>query len=269
MRKRLLFLAAIFVLNTLLLFGCGKSGSADAPAGEGTDETPEEQTQEGSGETDAGSKAEADEESEEEAGAEADNAEASEDGKYQAFTDFVSEADPKKWDGFALIDLDGDGMAELFATCLEGEREDPGIQPYMIAGQDQSGKVVINDELRDGVAGAGGYRGTLYYLEDMGLLHESMTYAPFGSPADTVYAFRNGTIEVSDTGEYSVDDFDGADEEGWDPLAHGTWTWNGETLTEEEYYGKLKEATNDTEGLPFEGIDWKDKDTILESLSGR
>ncbi len=252
MRKRLLLLSAIFVLNALLLFGCGRSG----PAGEAAGGAPEEQTNSGSDtetdESDAGEDAEADA---------AGN-------KNQDFADFVSGADPKEWDGFALIDLDGDGTDEFFATCLEGEREDPSIQPYLIVGHDQNGKVVINEALQDGIAGAGGYRGTLYYLEGMGLLHESMTFAPFGSPADTVYALRDGTIEISDSGEFSVDDFDESEEEGWDPLEHGSWTWNGESVTEEEYYGKLKEATNDTEGLPLCEIEWKNKDTILASLKG-
>ncbi len=186
-------------------------------------------------------------------------------GIYGKYLTIVSEADPKKWDGFALIDLDGDGVKELFATCIDGEREDESIQPYMIVGQN-NGETVINDELQDGVAGAGGYRGTLYCLEGKGLLHESMTYAPFGVPADAIYVLKNGKIEISDQGEFSVEVGDGSEDEDWDPFENGSWTWNGENVTEEEYYKKVKDATGDTEGISMSEIEWKSKDDIQNEL---
>ncbi len=184
---------------------------------------------------------------------------------YKKYLDIVSNADPEKWDGFALIDLDGDGVQELFATCLEGVREDEGIQPYMIVALN-NGEPVVNDELQDGVAGAGGYRGTLFYLGGKGVLHESMTYAPFGVPADAVYVLKDGNIEISGQGEFSVDEFDGTEDEEWDPLEHGSWTWNGEEVSEEEYYKKLNELTSDTEGTPVSEISWKSKDDIQKEL---
>ncbi len=184
---------------------------------------------------------------------------------YDDYCSIVSNADPKKWDGFELIDLDGDGVCELFATCIDGERFDEGIQPYMIAGYNNSG-TVVNDDLQDGVAGAGGYRGTLYYLEGKGLLHESMTYAPFGIPADTVYVLNDGKIEVSDQGSFSLDSYENSEEEGWDPLDHGSWIWNEKTVTEEDYKENLRKATENTTGLPLSEIKWKNKDTILEEL---
>lgn len=184
---------------------------------------------------------------------------------YEKYSGIVSGLDEKKWDGFALIDLDGDGVKELFATCINGEREDQSIQPYMIVGHSDK-DTVINDELQDGVAGAGGYRGELYYLEGKGILHESMTFAPLGLPADTVYVLKNGSIEISDTGEFSVESFDDAEDEGWDPLKHGYWSWNGERVDEDRYREMLREATKDTDGLPMSGIEWQDKDTILEEI---
>ena len=185
---------------------------------------------------------------------------------YRKYQDIVSESDQKKWDGFALIDLDDDGVCELFATCINGEREDESMQPYMIVGHNND-EPVINDELQDGVAGAGGYRGTLYYLEGKGILHESMTFAPFGLPADNIYVLNNGKLEISDQGEFSIDSYNGQEDEEWDPLEHGSWNWNGQTVTEEEYKEKIKEATRATEGFPVCEIEWKDRDTIQKELS--
>ena len=184
---------------------------------------------------------------------------------YKQYYDVVTGADTKKWDGFALIDLDGDGVSELFATCINGEREDESIQPYMIVGY-KDNAAVLNEELQDGVAGAGGYRGTLYYIGGKGLLHESMTIAPFGLPADTVYKLRDGTVEISDTGEFSIDSYGDPEDEDWDPLQNGTWTWNGETVTEEQYNDMLNKALSGEEGLPMSSIEWKSRDDILKEL---
>lgn len=185
---------------------------------------------------------------------------------YNKYCDIVSGSDPKKWDGFALIDLDGDGVNELFATCIDGEREDEGIQPYMIAGYNKADDLIVNDELQDGVAGAGGYRGSLYYIECKGILHESMVFAPLGLPADTIYELKDGKTEIKDQGEFSVDSYDESEDDSWDPFEHGSWSWNGETVPEEKYNEMLKEATGDTEGSLMSEIDWKDKDAILEEL---
>ena len=185
---------------------------------------------------------------------------------YNKYCDIVSSSDPKRWDGFALIDLDGDGVKELFATCIDGEREDEGIQPYMIAGCNKAGNPIVNDEFQDGVAGAGGYRGMLYFIEGKGLLHESMVFAPLGLPADTIYELKDGMTEIKDQGEFSVDSYDDAEDDSWDPFEHGSWSWNGETVSEEKYYEMLKESTCDTEGSLMSEIDWKSKDAIFEEL---
>ena len=250
MKKRIILITAAVLLESFLLCGCGGTGTAAAPE-EGTVAASEEQTDTGSGAETAQTGADT------ETGAER--------AAYEDFYGIVSDADPKKWDGFSLIDLDGDGIYELFATCIEGEREDEGIQPYMIAAYNNN-KSTVNDALQDGVAGAGGYRGTLYYIEGRGILHESMTYAPFGIPADTVYVLKDGAVEISDTGEFSLDSYDDTEGDNWDPFEHGSWSWNGENVTEEEYYEALKKATGDSEGLPLCEIDWKSRDTMLEEL---
>ncbi len=257
--KKGLLLITMIVFCSFVFFGCGGTNSKNGSVGEAASGTQKEQVEaktEPAEPTKVQNEAEKDVNSD--AGMDEGNA------IYKDYYDIVSKADPKQWDGFALIDLDGDGVNELFATFIDGKREDPGIQPYMIVGYNNT--AIINDELQDGVAGAGGYRGTLYYLEGKGILHESMVYAPFGTPADTIYALKDGKIEIMGQGGFTVDDFAGSEDEGWDPLEHGSWTWNGQNVTEEEYNGKVREATNDTEGLPMSEIDWKSKEDIQKEL---
>ena len=185
---------------------------------------------------------------------------------YQEFYTVVSAADPVKWDRFKLIDLDGDGVFELFATCIDGQREDPGLQPYVIVGHNEAG-LVLNDELYDGVAGAGGYRGVLSYLEGKGKLHESMVFAPFGEPADRVYSLKDGKIAETDLGEFTADRSADMTGEDWDLFKNGVWRWNGKTVTEEEYNKNLKEATDNTEGKALCETDWLNKDAVLAELN--
>ena len=177
----------------------------------------------------------------------------------------VVDADPNKWDAFRLIDLDGDGLFELFATCFDGEREDPGIQPYMIVGHNDDG-VVVNDELYDGAASAGGYRGTLYCLEGTGKLYESISYAPYGTPADRVYSLIDGKITETDIGEFVVDTDSNMGGDDWDPYEHGQWIWNGSAVFEEDYMNSLMEATGDMEGSALSEMEWEDSEGILEEL---
>ncbi len=275
MMKKLQLTSTIILLSASVLSGCGGASGADSAAPEEPSAavTASEQEGEPVSETETAvtraledTTTDADPAADDAAGKTSGGIDAAD--VYSAFSKIVSDSDPKQWDGFALIDLDGDGVDELFATCIEGEREDESMQPYMIVGHDNNG-TVINDELQDGVAGVGGYRGMLYYLEGKGLLHESMTYAPYGVPADSVYVLKDGRIEICDQGDFSVESASDTDDGSWDPMEHGTYTWNGETVTEEEYYGKLNEATQNTEGLPLSEIDWKTKEEILKDLESR
>lgn len=184
---------------------------------------------------------------------------------YCKFYDIVADNDTAQWDRFALIDLDGDGIFELFATCIDGEREDPGIQPYMIVGHNDE-DVIRNDELFDGVAGAGGYRGALYYLEGKGKLHESMIFAPMGEPADRVYQLKDGKINDTDVGEFTADRTIDMYADDRDMFEHGEWRWNGKTVTEDEYKNALREATDNTHGKPLCETDWMSTDAVLSKL---
>ncbi len=246
MKRKLLVMTTVMVLVSSALLGCGSTDSDNEPVTESALESTDVKVE-----------------------AELDSDVTQGDGSdiYKEYHDIVSGIDTKEWDGFALIDLDGDGVKELFATCIDGEREDPGIQPYMIIGYKADGTAVKNEELQDGVAGAGGYRGNLYYLEGKGILHESMVFAPFGIPADSIYTIKDGLVETTDMGEFVLDIENIPEEDDdWDPLETGSWTWNGETVTEEEYYNNVREATGDTEGLPMSEIAWKSKDEILKVL---
>ncbi|WP_022763587.1 hypothetical protein [Butyrivibrio sp. AD3002] len=185
---------------------------------------------------------------------------------YEEYYTIVDQADPLKWDGFQLIDLDEDGTPELFATCTNENRPDPGMQPYMIVGYNDQG-VVMNDDLGDGVASAGGYRGTLYYLPGTGKLLDSAIQAPLGLPSDTIYEMKDGSINYTQYGGFDVTEYpDDDDYNSWDPMEHGEWNWMNEPVSEDEYKQKFLEATENTSGIAMSEIDYMDKESILKKL---
>ncbi|MCR5591523.1 MAG: hypothetical protein K6F73_08315 [Lachnospiraceae bacterium] len=262
MSKRISILIICFILCGMIFAGCARA-SVDSVTVEAPEEsTPaEEEASEEKEEKEEEVKAHEEAEDEEEPVKELPGAKI-----YREFYDIVSDADPKKWDAFALLDLDGDEIYELLATNIDGERLDPGMQPYMIVGHDGD-RTFENDELSDGVAGAGGYRGTLLYLPGKGILHESMFFAPFGEPADNIYTMKNGKIELRDSGYFYTDrsvEFD----ENYDPLEHGEWSWNNRTVTEDEYKHLLDDATDGIEGEPLSEIGWMSRVKVLRELKG-
>ena len=66
------------------------------------------------------------------------------------------------WDSFQLVELDGDDYPELVATHADSQtRVYGGMQCYLIV--DFHDDVLVINEIADGVASAGGYRGEKYF----------------------------------------------------------------------------------------------------------
>ena len=250
--KKMLPIAGVSM--ALLLCGCSKAETKD-------DLWEKTEQEEPVAETEATDEASEKAESPEDTSAEEFNI-------YREYSKIVEAAQPTEWDGFQLIDLDGDGTPELFATCTNEQRPDPGMQPYMIVGHNAEG-IVVNDELADGVASAGGYRGTLYYLEGVGKLHDSAAYAPLHEPSDTIYALKDGKIDVEVYGGFEVDRDADLPEGDFDILEYGNWSWDNQEVTQDEYAQKLREATDNTVGKEMYNIEYMDKESMLKELESR
>ncbi len=242
----------------------------------------EEMTAEGAEDTAENTEAEAPldsdvEEPEQDDAAEADSKDESADSNsggtiYDEYIDIVNNYKNEEWeikfDKFALINLDDDEIPELFAT---GEYVDDsimgGMQPYLIVGHNESG-AVVNDIMADGVAGAGGYRGTLYYLPGLGKLHDSAVYAPFGAPSDTIYLMKDGKIDPLVYGDFEVDVEKLPENMGEndDILNYGQWYWDGVPMDEAEYKKQFVAAIENTHGVAVCDIDYMSKDEIIKLL---
>ncbi|MCR4903175.1 MAG: zinc-ribbon domain-containing protein [Butyrivibrio sp.] len=189
---------------------------------------------------------------------------------YESYLEIVQNAKDVEWDNFALIDFDGDDIPELFATCLNENNESMQLymlQPYMIVGHNDDG-VVINDDFADGAASAGGYRGTIYYLPGIGKFHDSAEYAPYGGPADRVYAMNYGKIEKTGDGYFEVDEnsIPQGEIEDFDITDYGSWHWNGQVVGKEEYSDNLRSAIENTKGKALCEISCVDKDEMISNL---
>ena len=176
--------------------------------------------------------------------------------------DFNVMADGYNWDGFQLIDFNGDGIEELIATNRDENRFDGGIQYYMIVSQNENGLVV--NYVFDGVASAGGYRGSKSYIAGKGIYDDAI-YAPYGTPNFSFRVFEKGKLVVKESGYLDVN----RDYEYPECMEKGTWYWNDKAVTEAEYNEKVKELTQNDSGKTLESIDYIDKDTMLRTLEGK
>lgn len=175
------------------------------------------------------------------------------------------------WDGFALIDLDLDGATDLVCTCTDYEFDElmtNNLQPYMIVFSGPDGLEKYED-LRDGVAGAGGYRGNLYYISGTRMVYDCAFYAPFGEPSDSVFLLENGEISVTASGYFDVNDAEVPSEGPIDILEYGDWKWNQEIVTKEQYEQNLDAVLGDYERIPLCELDYMDRDSIIEVLSSK
>ena len=120
----------------------------------------------------------------------------------------------------------------------------------------------VNEDLRDGVASAGGYRGDLYYVPQNGILYERTYNAPANNPGDYIYLLDDGRLSLYATGRTEITDgYTGPDDK-----EHLTWFWNDTEVTAEEYEKKLNEETMNLSGDALATLFYVDKESMLSRL---
>lgn len=189
-----------------------------------------------------------------------------------AFADFISDpysyewekiGNPEQvfnWDGYQLIELDGDDSPEMIVTSLNECSPTDGLQHYLVLDNTDSGLVI--NEMADGVASAGGYRGTLYYLPGSAVIYDMSVSAPYGAPGFTLYKAENGKINYVESGYFNPDH-----EAGADAMDQGEWYWGSDVVTQEEYDSKVDELSESQSGIAFNEIQYMDKDSMMKELN--
>ncbi len=253
--KKAKHLMAGLLAGALVFGGCGST----------EEKKPEEKKEEAATPTEAAKPTEKEEEiqDEPEDGPEEEPADEEEDGSldflYEQYYDIISGLD-EKWDMFQFDDLDGDGFPEVFISSSELDMND--LQQYMIITHSNAG-AELNEGLSDGVASAGGYRGTLYYVAGSSIVYERASSAPENNPSDNVYLLDNGHLTLYATGTTETQD----GYQGPDDKEHMSWYWNGEEVTPEKYEELLNAETENLSGEALSDIVYVDRETILESIS--
>lgn len=190
----------------------------------------------------------------------------------KAYSDFISDpysyewekiGNPEQefaWDSFQLVELDGDDSQEMIITCKNETSPDDGLQHYLILDNTDSGLVI--NEMADGVAAVGGYRGTLYYLPGSAVIYDMSVSAPYGAPGFTLYKAENGKINYVESGYFNPDH-----EAGADAMDQGEWYWGSDVVTQEEFDSKVDELSESQSGIAFNEIQYMDKDSMMKELN--
>ena len=199
------------------------------------------------------------------------NTEEEDNSYYEEYLSVINETTDVEWDGFTLVDLDGDGADDLVCTCTN-EQNDSWImfslQPYMIVFGGAEG-IEKYDGLEDGVASAGGYRGNLYYLSGTRMIYDCAVYAPYGAPQDTIFLLENGQMSEAGQGYFLVNEDEIPTEGSVDILEYGEWKWNGEMVAKEQYEQNMNQLLGDHEKILLSGLDYLDRDAMTEALSSK
>ncbi len=177
---------------------------------------------------------------------------------YQQYYDIVSGLDDK-WDKFMFVYFDQDSFPDIVVSSSTPNFND--LTEYMIITHSNAG-AEVNEDLMDGVAGAGGYRGTLFYVPQKGILYERSNSAPYNNPGDSVYLLDNGHLTLYATGRTEI--MDGY--EGPDDIDHLIWYWNDVEVSAEEYEKNLKAETDNLKGDALSGLFYVDKESMLSRL---
>ena len=162
---------------------------------------------------------------------------------------------------FQFIYLTNDNFPSILVSSSVLSEEDNGLNNYLIITYSNAG-AEINEDLRDGVASAGGYRGSLYYVPGTGTVYELINEAPNNNPSCQVSLLDNGHLYLYASGWTEV--LEGY--EGPDDKEHLKWFCNSDEVSAEEYEENLNEATNNLTGTAFYSIEFMDKTTMLNML---
>ena len=190
----------------------------------------------------------------------------------QAYSYFVENYKNFEWDklypgmdyeldAFALICLDYEEGFELIASNTDPDKRfDVGMQSYVIVDYENNHYCI--NEVRDGVASAGGYRGEKFYIMNSGIIYDISSDAPYHAPGASVYEYVNGKLEYKEGGYLEPS----PDYEYPDNLENGTWYWNDEEITKEEYDEKVNVYTQNEHSEALGKISYLSKDDMLRFL---
>ncbi len=107
----------------------------------------------------------------------------------------ISDYREEKFNKFKLVDLDNDKIPELIA--LYEDRVGTDVNTYAICTFD--GKKVNSIKVCSGVAGAGGFRGSVSYIPKKGKIAAYSMSSGTGSSYDTYYKIKKGKIVITHT----------------------------------------------------------------------
>ena len=168
---------------------------------------------------------------------------------YLAYSAWLSSKKSDTYKKFKLLDLDGDGVEELFGKSAN---EDPYGEVYSYVVLTYNGTKLAKKSFQSGVASAGGYRGGTSILPGKGKIWENYISSGTGEGEDIIYTLKNGKFKKTATGTYS--------------LASETNQWKGKTVSAKTYSKKLEKMFPSAKAKDLEKMSYQSRSKVLAKL---
>lgn len=167
---------------------------------------------------------------------------------YKAYYNWLAKEAPKEYKKYTLVKLDGDKVPELI-----GHYSVEYLDYYIVCSYD--GKNVVTQEFQEGVATAGGFRGSLLYIPKKGKILSSSFLAGTGDANDDIYALKKGKFKRVAAGE-----------SGYEFNGDQHYTWNNKKVSKKNYNKKLKKVFNKSKGKSFTSLKYISKSKMKKKL---
>jgi hypothetical protein len=167
---------------------------------------------------------------------------------YKAYSNWLAKEAPKQYKKYTLVKLDGDKVPELI-----GYYSDEGMDYYIVCAYD--GKNVVTQEVQEGVASVGGFRGSLLYMPKKGKIWSNSISAGTGAEYDAVYVLKNGKFKSAASGssEYGLN-------------GKKQYIWNDKRVSKKNYNKNLKKSFNTSKGKTFTSLKYISKSNMKKKL---
>lgn len=169
---------------------------------------------------------------------------------YSLYKEWLNSKEGKQYDGFALVKIDKDDVCELVAHRVNALSY---LDEYLILTNVNG--TLVSESIADGVASAGGYRGSYSFIPKKGKMYQYSWSSGTGEKYHSVYTFKKGKINEIHCGT-----------ETYNPYPKVKYQWNNKTVSKKKFKASLKKAINTKKTKAFNQLHYRNRTKIKKAI---